>query len=230
MALQQKELVTTGGSFPNPSRVSMNEHITAVFGSVAADETITYCTPVGYNSSTGYYGKWVAPDAASIEVDTGGATGGTFFITVNGVTTGDQAYNVTAAALTEVLRGMGYDATVALAAGVYTIAFDADAEIAAVPTLTGDVSSLTGGSGEAATVTAGASTYGLSSLVGFVWPEEIDLLAAGEVQGDVMTQGRIDFADIESTVDSGDVAALQAEIKRTALGRALIVEGVTNIH
>jgi len=230
MALVPKTLTSTGGSFPNQSRVSMNDHITAVFGSVAADATLTYCTPAGYNESTGFYGAWVAPDPASVEIDTGGATGGTFFITVNGVSTGTQAYNVSAVALTEVLRAMGYTATVTLDTGVYDVSFNADSEVQTVPTLTGDVASLTDGSGEAATVTAGASTYGLSALKGFIWPEEVNVVTTGEVHGEVMTKGRIDYRDIEPTVDSGDVAALETEIKRSALGRGLIVEGLPNIH
>lgn len=230
MALVPRELAVYGGSFPNPSRVSMNDHITAKFAAGATADTLTYCTPVGFNASTSMYGPWLAPDPASVEVDTGGATGGTFFITVNGTSTGNLAYNITAAAFVEVLRGMGYTATVALDTGVYTVTFDAEAEVITVPTLTGDVTSLTGGTGEAATVTAGTSTYGLSTVVGFIWPEEVVLSTTGEVQGEVMTKGRIEYADIESTVDAGDVAALKAELQANALSRGLIVENLVSIH
>lgn len=232
MALSQPELVQTSGSdiFAEYKGVSIHERIIAVMGTDAGASTLVTCTPVGFNSTTEYYGAWVAPDAASVEVDTGGATGGTWLITVDGIGTGNLAFNATATTVEATLLGMGYDATVALASGVYTITFDAAPQVAIVPVLTGDVTSLTGGTGEAATVTAGSSTYGLSSVVGFVWPDPITLSATEQVQTTVMTQGRISFTYIEPTVDSGDVSALQAELKANALSRGIIVEDLVNIH
>lgn len=232
MALSQPELVTYSASdiFADYEQVSMHERIIAVFGTSAGAETLERCEPVGFNSTTGYYGMWTAPDAASIEIDTGGASGGTWFITVDGTSTGTLAYNATAAVVTATLLGMGYEATVALATGVYTITFDAATQIANVPTLTGDVASLTGGTGEAATVTAGTSTYGLDSIVGFVWPDEITLSATEQVQGTIMTAGRISYDYISPTVAAGDVTALAAELKANALSRGIIVEDLVNIH
>lgn len=232
MALSQPELAEYSGSdiFADFEQVSLHERIVAIFGTDASASTLSRCTPVGFNSTTGYYGAWIAPDAASIEIDTGGATGGTWFITVNGTSTGTLAYNATAAVVTATLLGMGYVATVDLTTGVYTITFDAQTQIANVPTLTGDVASLTGGSGEAATVTAGTSTYGLNKIIGFVWPDEIVLNATTQVQGTIMTEGRIAYSYISATVDSGDVAALATELKSEALARGIIVEGLANIH
>jgi hypothetical protein len=118
-----------------------------------------------------------------------------------------------------------------LETGVYTITFNVDQkDIENVPTLTGDVTDLTGDTSSAATVTAGTSTYGLNKLVGFVWPAEVQLSATTQTIGVVMTTGRIAYADITPTVDSGDVAALATEIKQTALGRGIIVEDLPNIH
>lgn len=233
MALSQPELATYSGSdiFADYEQVSMHERIVAVFGTSAGAETLSRCEPVGYNSTTGYYGMWVAPDPASIEIDTDGATGGTWSMTVDGTTTGNLAYNATAAVVEATLLGMGYVATVALATGVYTITFDADAQVITVPVLTGDVTSLTGAGGsEAATVTAGTSTYGLNTIVGFVWPDEITLSATEQVQGTVMTAGRISYTYISPTVAAGDVTALAAELKANALSRGIIVEDLVNIH
>lgn len=233
MALTQKELVTTSASniFAVHKKVSMHERLVAVFGTSAGAETLETCTPVGFNSTTGYYGAWVAPDPASIEIDTGGATGGTWFITVDGTSTGTLAYNATAAVVEATLLGMGYDATVELAAGVYTITFDAAPQVTIVPVLTGDVASLTGGTGEAATVTAGSSTYGLNTVVGFVWPDEIVLSATEQVQGTIFVSGRISYADdIKDTVAVADQAALESELKANALSRGIIVEDLVNVH
>lgn len=232
MALEQKELVTNSGSdvFAEYKRVSMHERIVAIMGTSAGAETLATCTPVGYNSTTEYFGAWVAPDPASIEIDTGGATGGTWFITVDGTSTGTFAYNATAAVVTATLLGMGYDATVELAAGVYTITFDADTQITIVPVLTGNVASLTGGSGEAATVTAGSSTYGLSTVVGFIWPDDVTLSATEQVATVIFSQGRISYTDIVATVDAGDVDALAAELQANALARGIIVEDLVKIH
>lgn len=233
MALEKPELVQTSGSdiFAEYKKVSMHERIVAVFGTDAGASTLATCTPVGFNSTTEYYGAWVAPDPASIEIDTDGATGGTWAMTVDGQSSGNLAFNATAASVAAVLLGLGYDATVELAAGVYTVTFDAAPQVAEVPVLTGDVASLTGaGGGEAATVTAGASTYGLSTVVGFLWPDPVTLSATEQVQTVIFSQGRISWEDIEGTVEVADQAALATELKANALSRGIIVEDLVNIH
>lgn len=216
--------------FANYKKVSMHERSVAVFGTSAGAETLETCTPVGFNTTTGYYGAWVAPDPANVVVDIKGSTGGTWYITVDGISTGTFAYNATAALVKATLLGMGYVASVTLASGVYTITFNAAAQLAAVPALTGNVASLTGGSTPTAVVTAGASTYGLSSVLGFVWPDPVTLSATEQVQTVIMIKGRIALSDITDTVDSGDVAALTAELKANALARGIIVEDLVNIH
>lgn len=216
--------------FANYKKVSMHERSVAVFGTSAGAETLATCTPVGFNASTGYYGAWVAPDPASVVIDIDGSTGGNWYITVGGISTGNFAHNATAALVKATLLGMGYDASVKLAAGVYTITFDAPAQLAAVPALAGNVAALTGGTAPKATVDAGASTYGLSSVLGFVWPDPVTLSATNEVQGVIMIKGRIALSDITATVASGDVAALTAELKANALARGIIVEDLVNIH
>jgi hypothetical protein len=231
MALEQKELMTetTGDQFSVYKKVSMHERITAVFGTSAGAETLATCSPVGYNSSTGWYGAWVAPDAASIVIDLTGATAGSWSMTVDGVATGSLAWNVTAESVRTTLLGMGYVASVELAASVYTIVFDANAQIIEVPVLTGNVGAITGGT-PTATVTAGSSSFGLDRIVGFVWPEEITLSATEQVNGVIMTQGRIAYSEIAATVDPGDVTDLDAALKSETLSRGIIVEDLVNIH
>jgi hypothetical protein len=233
MATQQDELVTTSDAdiFAVLKRVSMQERIVAIFGIDASETTLSTTQPVGYNSTTGFYGAWIAPDEASIEIDTDGATGGTWTMTVDGASAGDFAYNATAEDVRTTLLAMGYTVTATLATDVYTITFDADAQITTVPVLTGDVSSLTGAGGsEAATVTDGSSSYGLHTVVGFVWPDEIELSSTEQVQKVIMTAGRIDYEDIQDTVDSGDLTALATELKDNALSRGIIVENLPQIH
>lgn len=231
MALNEKELVQTSGSdiFATHPAVSQNEHITAIFGPSAGAENVVRCTPVGFNQATDMYGVWVAPDATSMVVTLTGATAGTWTVTADGVTTGDIEWDATVADVQSALLSIGYDVSVTLDAQVYTIVFDAAPQAVQVPTVTGTVTSITGGT-PTAVATAGTSTYGLSSIVGFVWPDEVDLSATDEVHGEVMVSGRIDYNAIAATVATADVGALQTELKDNALARGIIVEQLPNIH
>jgi len=235
MALNQTELITESSTevFPNQAQVSMNDQITAVFGTSAGEETLGYCQAVGYNETTGYYAQWMAPDPTVLEVDTGGATGGTWGLTIDGIAIANSTFaNDASAALVAatILAETGVDATVALDAGVYTITFDADTQVANLPTVTGDVTQLTGGTDEAATATAGTASYGTHIIRGFVWPTKITLDDTNQVQGQVMVQGRIPYDAIADNEEAGDLTALQTELKRTPLGRGIIVEDLVNIH
>lgn len=233
MALKQQELVQTSGSdiFPIFEKVSMNDHFTAIFAASAGEETLERCAPVGYNDSTEFYGAWVAPDPTTILLD-GAFTGGTFGLTVDGIVIANTvlAWDATEALVAAtILSATGAVATVDLTAGVYTITFGADTQVSNLPTVDADITQLTGGTA-AKTVTAGTSTYGMHTIRGFVWPDEFTLSATLQVHGDVMVEGRIPYAPIADTVDSGDLTALQAELKSTMLGRSIIVEDLPNIH
>lgn len=113
--------------------------------------------PIAFNSSTGQYAPWVAPDPTVMVITLTGATGGTFTITVNGATTSALAYNASAAVVAAALLAIGYNATVTLDTLVYTITFDAQAEIATLPTVTADTSLLTGDVSETVTVNDGTA-------------------------------------------------------------------------
>ena len=231
MALEQKELVQTSAAnvFAVYPQVSMNDQITGIFGTSAGAEELDYCTPVGYNESTGYYGAWVAPDPTVLVVTLTSAASGNWTVTANGVTTANIAYNATAAAVVEAIRLIGHDVTVSKEEAVYTITFGDEADITTLPTVSGTVSGITGGS-PTAVATAGTATYGLHNIRGFVWPETVQLSATKQVQGQIMVSGRIPLRYITDTVDAGDVAALTAELKANALDRGLIIEDLVNAH
>lgn len=219
MALDQKELVTSSAAnvFAVYPQVSMNDQITGIFGTSTGAEELDYCTPVGYNESTGYYGAWVAPDPTVIHVEADGA------ITINGTATAAVDVDADTPAIVKgKLLAIGIQASVTEDTDVFTITLDGDAQISVIPTVTV--------AGEGNTVTDGTSTYGLHNIRGFVWPETVQLSATKQVQGQIMVSGRIPLRYITDTVDAGDVAALTAELKANALDRGLIIEDLVNAH
>lgn len=206
---------------------------TYIFGTVGTDAILAPGTPVGFNESTGYAGKWLAPDPTVLEVDTGGATGGTWGITYKGVVLANTtfAYNAAAALVqATIAANLGTTATVTLAAGVYTITFNSDADVTTLPTVSGDVTQLTGATNPAATATAGTATYGLHNLKAIVWPEPVAVDSTTEQHGCCMVTGTIDFDVISANVDSGDVAALTTACRTEALPRGLNVQKLTNVR
>jgi hypothetical protein len=235
MALEQKALVEFGSanSFPVLTKTSMNDTVTSTYGTDSGAELLARSTPVGFNDTTGYWGQWLAADPAILTVDIDGSTGGTWGVTVDGIIIANDVFadDVTAALVqSTILASTGIVTTVDLTSGVYTITFGADTQVANVTVNTGDVTQLTGGSSPTAVATAGTSTFGLSIIRGFAHPETIQLSATLQVHGETMVEGRIPYADIADTQESGDLTALIAELKRTPLGRGIIVEDLPNIH
>lgn len=233
MALEQKTLsgdaATVGSTFPNQKQVSHWDGITVTFGTNAAGVLLDYCAPVGFNQFTNKYVPWTAPDAPKLVVSLASATEGTFTITVGGVTTGDIAYNATATAVKQALYAIGVLADVTLDTSVYTIVLTDQRSLEHAPTISGTVSSITGGS-PTAVATAGTATYGANLIKGFVWSEKIQLNDTTDVQGVILVKGRLRYEDIADTVASEDISALQAELRKTPLGRGIIVEGLVNQH
>lgn len=140
----------------------------------SADAGIAYAIgyPFAYNKSVAKHGPWMAPDATVLVVGLVSAASGTFTITVNDKTTATIVYNPTAAVVAAELLAIGYKATVDLVSSVYTITFDDTPEVETVPTVTGDVGSITGGT-PTAVPTAGTSTNGTQKIAGFVNPNVI---------------------------------------------------------
>jgi hypothetical protein len=97
-------------------------------------------------------------------------TGGTFTVTVTGYgTTGDLAYNVSAADLQTALEGLvgAGNVTVTKSSFVYTATFDED--LANIGTITGDATDLTGGVGDTFAITVTPTTQG-SAKGGYYGP------------------------------------------------------------
>ena len=234
MATEPTLTTPTEGSanaFAVHKKVEMDQQKTWLFGSVSADETVPTCYPVGFNSTTGFAAKWMAPDPTVAVVD-GGFTGGTWGLTVNGIAIAKTvlAWNATAALVAATIKAStGVEASVDLTGGAYTITFDGEAEITTLPTVTVDVTSLTGGT-PAATVTAGTASYGTHNIKGIVWPEPIDLSATGEKHGVCMVFGNVDFEELEAVVDSGDVAALTTACQSDLLPRGLNVQNLEQVR
>lgn len=93
-------------------------------------------------------------------------TGGTFDMTVFGETLADIPYNVTAAALQDLIRGIDNDyvrrVTVSKASFVYTITFPADAGNVA-PITTNNGADFTGGGGDTFAITVATTTSGTAN-------------------------------------------------------------------
>lgn len=230
MALGQRELKTDAAAdsllSPNP-RISSDYDINVTFGPTASDTALAVGYPVGYNSTTGKHGLWTAPDPTILTVTLTGATAGTWGVTVNGQTIANTviAYNATAATVVAELKAIGYDVSVDLTSSVYTITFDADAEVSVLPTVTGDVTQITGGT-PTAVATAGTATGGTHDIVGFVNPEDDSTDDTDDEMIMIMVKGIIHYDLPASLVAAGDVTALQTALKDGLVAKGLIVQGL----
>ena len=234
MALQPNLTVPAEGSadaFAVHKKCEMTQQKTWQFAAVASDETVPTCYPVGFNESTGNAVKWIAPDP-TVALVNGGFTGGTWGLTINGIVIAKTvlAWNATAALVAATIKAsIGVEVSVDLTAGVYTLTFDAEAEVSVLPTVTVDVSSLTGGT-PLATITAGTATLGAHKIKGIVWPEPLELLVAGEVAHACMVYGNVDFEELTAVTDVGDLAALTAACRTELLPRGLNVQNLTQVR
>ncbi len=107
--------------------------------------------------------------ASDVVVDVGTATGGTFTVTVDGLTTAGIDFDATAGEVDTALAAIGFSVTTALVSTAYTITFDVLAQIVTLPVVTGSIAALTGA---ALTVveTTGTSTNGTHNIRGFIHP------------------------------------------------------------
>lgn len=179
--------------------------------------------------ATAVAGTALVPDPTTLAVDVGTATGGTFTITVNGETTAALAFDATANQVTAALLAIGYTVTTALVGTVYTVTFGALPELLNLPTVTGDISGLSG-AGLTAVATAGTASGGTHKVFGFVNPNPIQTHATNDVLGMVMVSGEIHYAEISALVDSGDVSALQTALKDGLVSKSIVVQGLAGIH
>jgi len=214
------------GIFP---KVVIEDQIVAVFGTDATSPELAPGYPVGYNATTCKYAPWMAKDPTVLTVSLVSAASGNFTVTANGVTTANIAYNATAAQVVEAIRLIGHEVTDVLADSVHTITFGSEADVTVLPTVSGTVSGITGGTPTAVAV-AGTSTYGTHKVQGFVYPNYITLDDTNTTQGVVMVEGEIDISVPAALVASGDVSALTAACKAQTLGNGIKVTGIVNIN
>ena len=174
---------------PNQRIVSEND-INVTFAATDSAAVLAVGYPVGYNESTGDHAPWMAPDATVSVITLTGATGGTFTITVNGATTGAIAYNATIAVVAGSLRSIGVTATVTLDTLVYTVTFDNEAQIKVLPTVSADLSGITGDVSESVTVADGTAQVASPTIMnidfgtrtGGTWNLTYDGNTSGEIQ------------------------------------------------
>lgn len=200
-----------------------SDRTTVSFGT--GSTTLAAGTPLGYDATNNLYGKFVAPAPAQYDIDTG--TAGVFALTVNGVATGDIAYNATKAAIEAKFAAIGHVVTATTDGATVNVTFDSEKDITSVPTLV----ETTAPTATSSAVTAGTSTNGLHNVAAFVWPNAVELDATNNVLGVVMTKGEIyKFAEVEALVDAGDRAALKAQCKDKLLAKGIVVRGIANIN
>ncbi len=119
--------------------------------------------------------------ASEIEMDVGTATGGTFTVTVNGLTSAAIAFDATAGEVDTALGLIGFTVVTDLTSEVYTIVFSGKDEVITLPTLSGSIIPLTGAV-VAIVTTAGTATNGTHNIRGFIHP---NVLSIGTKTGDV---------------------------------------------
>ena len=119
--------------------------------------------------------------ASEIAMDMGTATGGTFTVTANGLTTAAIAFDATAGEVDTAVGLIGFTVVTDLTSEVYTIVFSGRDEVLTLPTLSGSIIPLTGAV-VAIVTTAGNATNGTHNIRGFIHP---NVLSVGTVTGSV---------------------------------------------
>lgn len=185
-----KKTKTTNNAAENSLLVTNKEIISEYNINItigAADAAVVYGVgyPFAFNDVTGQHAPWTAPDPTVLTIDLGqstAATGGNFDVTVNDFKIEDFAFDATVAEVDALFKTAGYDVTTELASDIYTITFDGQPEIEVLPTVVGDVSDLTGATGEATSTADGTGTAGTDRIRGFIHPEQAQ---TGITTGDV---------------------------------------------
>ena len=167
MTLQDMEIPSAASAntlFRNHGRINSRYEATVTFGTDAGASELAVLTPCGMNASTGKWGAWVAPDPTVLTITLTGATGGTFTITVNGVTTSALAYNASAATVVAALLAIGVTATDTLGSSIHTITFTDLKFQSVLPTVSATMTGITGYTGTDAAVTVTPGTAAAQPL------------------------------------------------------------------
>jgi hypothetical protein len=244
MALQNEQLfgtkVTVGPIkrlYPAPDGTQPKR-----FAAAAAAPKLLIGTPVSKDEVGGFWKVWSGAENAvyTITANATPGTGGTFLLTFNGETTATIAYNATAAQVQAAIEALGSvdigdvsaaatsGANLGVASAIVTITFGG--KLAGVDVNgTGDMTGITGNDHVFAEVTEGGGAA-IATVEGFVYPEDIQLSAAGEVIGTVLMAGSVHRDDVilpagesQSVLD----AALQS-IELRKLG--VFVQGLAGVN
>jgi len=231
MTIQSNDIPTNAAAnslLNNEKRVNSWYEETVTFGTAASALDLATLTPAGLNKSTAKWGPWVAPDPTFLTVSLVSASSGNYTVTVNGVTTANIAYTATDADVAAALLAIGVTATSSTTTSVTTITITDLMLQATLPTVSGDVGSISGGS-PTAVATAGTATNGLHEIRGFVYPNTATLSTTEDTLVVVSTSGEYGYADILATVDSGDEAALKIALKDALIAKGFHIQGLAGI-
>lgn len=142
----------------------------SLFAAAGSDTTLRDQTPIKTGDKYARYGQ-IMCEVTQSEVQTvdlsgdDDPTGGTFDLTIFGETLAGIAWNVTAAALQDLIRGLDNDyarrVTVSKSSFVYTITFPSGA--GNVAAITADAGDLTGGGGDTFAITITTTTSGAAT-------------------------------------------------------------------
>ena len=150
--------------------------------------------------------------ASNIEMDVGTATGGTFTVTVNGVTTAAIDFDATAGEVDIILLNAGFTVVTDLTSEVYTIVFSGLDEVLTLPTLSGIIIPLTGAV-VAIVTTAGNATNGTHNIRGFIHP---NVLSVGTVTGSVTLSRVTTVGTATQTTPHGLVTGMTVTVSGAA--------------
>ncbi len=146
--------------------------------------------------------------ASEIEMDVSTATGGTFTVTVNGLTTAAIDFDETANNVNAALLAIGFTVVTDLTAELYTIVFSGKDEVITLPTLSGSIIPLTGAV-VAIVSTAGNATNGTHNIRGFIHP---NVLSVGTKTGSVTLSRVTTLATATQTTPHGLVSGMSVTV------------------
>ena len=199
-------------------------------------------TPLGYDKVNNKWVVWVPPvtEVSKITANATPATDGTFTITVDGETTAAIDHDAAAAAVKTALVALSnvqpadvdvadFGGGLGAASGGVDITWKgalAGRELA----VTADFTGLTGNVHVLSEETAGVDGDGKDEIHGFVWPDDVQLDAGGEVIGNVLIEGQVHRDDIPvvapATQSTLDAALADGEVRK----RGLFIQGLANFH
>lgn len=153
--------------YKNNKRIASLEDQVITIGSAGAASLLAVAYPMGFNKSTKKHGPWAVPDATVLVITLTGATGGTFGMSINNLVSENTAFDfdISAAELQARLLAFGFSTTVVLDNLIYTITFDGTDQIETLPTVSVDITQITGDITESVTVNDGVAQTASPTII-----------------------------------------------------------------